>query len=134
MEVLASVCSAETPRRTPITQGHRQRRKEEGSHPRSSFLWSLTSGKCLPLLKSKGKKTANQGSRGMNPIGSYEENSRTGNLPVKVNVDSDTQGLGERSPGASRHIPAPNIQDPDGTANFQLFCENSIAFKRYCHW
>lgn len=78
----------------------------------------MTSGKCLPLLKSKGKKTANQGSQGMNPMGSYEENSRTGNLPVKVNVDSDTQGLGERSPGASRHIPVPNIQDPDGTANF----------------
>lgn len=94
----------------------------------------MTSGKCLPLLKSKGEKTANQGSQGMNPIGPYEERSGTGNLPVRVNIDSDTQGLGERSPGTSRNILTPNIQDPDETANFQLFCKNSIAFKMYCHW
>jgi hypothetical protein len=124
----------QTPRRTPITQGHRQRRKEEGRHPRSpSFLWSLTSGKCIPLLKSKGKKNCQPGIPGNEPYKSILR-SGTGHLPMKVNVDSDTQGLGERSPGTSRNILVPNIQDPDETANFQLFCKNSIVFKMYCHW
>lgn len=89
----------QTPRRTPITQGHRQRRKEEGRHPRSpSFLWSLTSGKCIPLLKSKGKKNCQPGIPGNEPYKSILREVRDRTFTHEGKCRLRYSGTGRKEP------------------------------------